>query len=470
MEKFVKILLEGIQNSIVKNHRYPWLGLDDNHHLKMVFEPGTSVQRLKDLEQGLIKFSEKNGWDKDIVFSKDDSHPYKRYTIHLEPESLHQLLLKQSPSYKQQGFLLSILYPERPMAKADVLCLGPCDPELKRFLYGKSNILDLVVAQLDYYLSNSQYDHNLIFPFIQKHIGFSESEPFSIHPLHPHCQMVPLTEDAKFIYAEKTGLAYDDLDQLVSLEIPLQSFISSYIPFLNEHLESLEKEYIEFVASKEPSEQLNHLHSELHSYEQCMHQLQQDEELKALQKSVHEIDPCVNHIGLFFACHKLLPERLQNVIDELPHLSNITADKQEQLMNLYQNIIDGDPNAYLALINLQADLFKQKTTLTEHIQKIQQHLLLPIIEHLQTAHTDRSLFANQSHAVHYDQQRLKSAVASPAEIPRIIEHIHKEMNGLSQTFKENQQSYLSQIEKLKTQINKLEGLLLPSSPQVSLKF
>ncbi|NBX84350.1 MAG: hypothetical protein EBQ95_01925 [Gammaproteobacteria bacterium] len=470
MEKFVKILLEGIRNSIEKKHRYPWIGLDCNHQLKMVFEPGTAVQLFKDLEQGLIKFSGKNGWDKDSVFSKDETQPYKSYTLHVAPEELHNLLLEQSHSYREQDSLLSILDANRSMTKPDIICLGPFDPELKQFCYGKSNILDMLIIQLNHYFSNSPHDPNLILPFIQKHIGYSESEPFNIHQFHPHCQIVPISEDARFIYAKNTGLTFDDLDKLVSLEIPLQSFIFSYLEFLTEHLESLEKEYLTFAAHHAPSERLNYLHSELHLYEQYIHQSQQNVELKGIQKTENEIEPCLNHIGLFFACYKIMRERLHDVIAELPYLSNITKDKREELLGLYSKIMNGDGNALLALKNLQSNLFEQKTKLTTQIQNIQKHLLLPIVEHLHSAHTGRSLFPIPLHAENYDQQRIKIAVQSPTEIPRLIEEIQKEINGVSLAFKEKQQTQLTQIEIIKTQVEKLKGLLKPSSSQLSLKY
>jgi hypothetical protein len=468
MEKFVKILLQGIQNRIEQNHQYPWLGLDDNHHLKMVFEPGTSVQLLKDLEQGLKNFSEKNALDKDSLISKDDSQPYKRYTIHLDLNSLHQLLLKQSPSYKQHGALLSILNPNHANAKPDVICFGPVEPKLKRFRYGKSNILDMMGMQLENFFPENQYDPNLLLTFMQKHIGFSGSDPINFHQLHPECQMVPLTEDTRFIYSEKTGLPFEELDQLLSLEIPLQSFVSSYLEFLNDHLEALEQEYTALTTQHDPSKQLQHLHSELHLYEQCIHQLQQHDELKANQKSAYEIEPVLNHIGLFLAWLEVPhPDRLERIMDmmgELPYLSNISEAQRERLMLLYTKIINGDSSAFHELKHLQTDLFHQKAALTQNIQKIQQHLLLPIIEHVQSPQTGLTLFTHPSHTEHYDQQRLKKAVESPCYIPRLIEQLHKEINVLSQKFKHKHQQHAYQIENLKTHIEKLEQLLCRASP------
>lgn len=476
MDRIAKALLEGIQNNLANTHKYPWVGLDENKQLTIVFE--NTAPFIKEFELALQHLA-KHEPNSRTLYSLNHFQEFTQFNLTFDAESLHNLLIKENAYYAQhhhQGSILSILYPNRPNLKIDAICITPIHPDTQKMNEEVPKIPEIIAVQLDAHLKNAQktnegyYHSRCIENIIKHHQGLEHIQsivqeltgPSSLtgsiqrYGMHPDCQLISMTEEAKFIYANHTAIPNDELENCQSLEVTYEKFMSHFIDKLKSYLHGLEVKYENFISKSNPDFIIAQLKHEKKIYSEQFKIYQNHSELNHIKQELETLAHVLYHMNVF--------EHLRTpiLVDELSSQSLMPPNWQEKLYVIYQKILTGKTNGQVEFASLKNELQNSIHQLKRKMQMLENELMRPLRDHMTPNHL-RTNFFEHSQTPHFDQQRLKQALDAPYEIPQIINQLDKLIEQHRSKFEQAQTHQISLISELKTHIEEIERILTPPS-------
>lgn len=476
MERLGQILLEGILNHLNNSHKYPWVGLDEKQHLVIVFN--NADPHIKDFEQALSNLSSKNP-DEIPKINISPDQEFTQFKIPLHAERLHNLLIKENAYYAQQhyqGSILSILYPNRPSMKLDAICISPIHPDMLRLHNAGQRVSETIAVQLGQHLETTKQSNTgsyrsaciqdimhhhqgaqLINSIIQELIGLPSLDTEIQHyGMHPNCLIVPMSEEARFIYANHTTLAHDELEDFQSLEISYEHFISHLVEKLKLRLQELESTYQSLIQKNNPEHILDQLQNEKDIYLKYYHIYLNHPELKTVKQQLETLTPILSHVEVFLRFEND-PMKLSSLVAELPDNISISPIWQDKLRDLYQKILDKQPLAIDELKTLHHTLKTEVHQLKDDMEGLEKKLMQPLVALAAANHSSSNFFEpNKKNTL--NQHRLKRAIESPYDIPLIVEELDKLLDKHLSKFNAHRENQATLIENLKSHIERLNEI------------